>query len=115
MYVFPKHFDGDDTLRYVFPSKQRAAQKAIDIARADGRIRRLIVFGSAVTKNCGMTSDIDLAVDAPGVTADEFPALARKFYAGVDSEVDVIDYNDKAGKLLRSEIDGKGVVIYAGE
>ena len=70
--VFPIIVQGEASLQYVFPTKQKAVQSAIDIARADRRIRRLILFGSAITLNCGIRSDIDLAIDAPGLNEQDF-------------------------------------------
>ena len=49
MLTFPVVARGSETLKYVFPAKQRNVQKAIEIAPADERIDRLILFGSAVT------------------------------------------------------------------
>lgn len=111
MRIFPKVTDGDEVLKYVFPTKQRDVQKAISIAREDERIRRLIVFGSAVTVKCGMTSDIDLAIDAD-ISEDEFLEIARKFYSGIPSEIDLVQYNRIKSDLLKSEIDNKGVELY---
>lgn len=111
MRIFPKVTDGDEVLKYVFPTKQRDVQKAISIAREDERIRRLIVFGSAVTVKCGMTSDIDLAIDAD-ISEDEFLEIARKFYSGIPSEIDLVQYNRIKSDLLKNEIDNKGVELY---
>ena len=102
--------DGDSTLQNVFPSKQKAAQAAIDLAKADNRIERMILFGSAVTMNCGVTSDIDIAIDAPNVSEEEFLKIARNFYLGVPSELDIVHYNKIRNPLLKSEIDRKGAV-----
>ncbi len=110
--VFPVVISGDDTIKCVFPTKQKAAQEAIDLAKKDGRIRRLIVFGSAVTMRCGMTSDLDIAIDAPGISEDDFLKIVRVFSLGIDSEVDVILYNGIRNTLLLQEIDEKGVTIY---
>lgn len=110
--VFPLVTEGDETLKYVFPTKQRAAQTAINLAKADGRIDRLVIFGSAVTMQCGMKSDMDIAVDAPNMGEDDFMKLARGFYRGIDSEVDVVHYNNIHNALLKREIDEKGVPVY---
>lgn len=112
MRKFPMVTKGDSTLQYVFPSKQKAAQAAIDLAKADNRIERLILFGSAVTMNCGATSDIDIAIDAPNVSEEEFLKIARSFYLGVPSELDMVHYNRITSPLLKSEIDRKGAVMY---
>lgn len=112
MYVFPKRCEGAEELKYIFPSKQKAVQKAIELAMADNRIERLIVFGSAVTMNCGIGSDIDIALDVPDIDPDDFAKLARPFYIDIPSEVDVIHYNDIHSKLFKNEVD-KGVCVYA--
>ena len=110
--IFPVVIQGDPSLQYVFPAKQKAVQTAIDLAKADRRIRRLILFGSALTLNCGMNSDIDLAIDAPDVSEEEFPDVAHAFFLHVDSEIDLVHYNKIHSELLKSEIDRKGVCVY---
>ena len=111
MYIFPKRFEGAEELKYIFPSKQKAVQKAIELAAVDSRIERLIIFGSAVTMKCGIGSDIDIALDVPDIDIDSFAKLARPFYREIPSEVDVIHYNDIHSELLKREVD-KGVCVY---
>ena len=111
MAVFPKVVEGDNILKYVFPTKQKDVQKAIALAKEDLRIRRLIVFGSAITIKCGMISDIDFAIDAD-ITEDEFFEIARKFYSTITSEIHLIHYNQIKSNLLKHEIDTKGREFY---
>lgn len=113
MLKFPMITHGDTALRHVFPAKQKAAQAAIELARSDNRIDRLILFGSAVTMDCGMTSDMDIAIDAPDISDEDFMGLARLFYLGVPSELDMVHYNRIRNPLLKREIDVKGVTLYA--
>lgn len=112
MCKFPVVTKGDNTLQYVFPTKQKAAQIAINLAKADDRIERLILFGSAVTMNCGTSSDIDVAIDAPSISKEEFLKIARTFYHEVPSELDMVHYNRITSSLLKDEIDKKGVNMY---
>jgi hypothetical protein len=56
MRIFPVIIEGDESLKYVFPAKQKDAQVAISLAKEDSRINRLIIFGSSVTMDCGMSS-----------------------------------------------------------
>ena len=112
MRIFPVIIDGDESLKYVFPAKQKDAQVAISLAKADNRINRLIIFGSSVTMDCGMTSDIDIAIDAPNISEDDFLRIAHKFFIGIKSEVDVIHYNNIRSSMLKNEIDTKGVPVY---
>ncbi|MBQ8074880.1 MAG: hypothetical protein IJ237_02740 [Oscillospiraceae bacterium] len=112
LYRFSPVTTGDDVLCYVFPTKQKATQEAIDIAKKNDKIQRLIIFGSAVTPRCGALSDLDLAIDAPDISEDMFLQMARQFYCGVNSEVDVVHYNRIKNSLLKKEIDEKGVSVY---
>lgn len=114
-YVFPIRCEGADELKYIFPSKQLAAQKAIEIAKADSRIKRLIVFGSAVTMNCGVYSDIDVAVElnVDSEKSDVFYDVIRPFYQQVPSEIDIINYDAISNQSLKNEIDTKGVVLWS--
>ena len=113
MLIFPVVARGSETLKYVFPSKQRDVQKAIEIASADERIDRLILFGSAVTRNCGTTSDIDLAVSAPGMSEEAFLKVTRRFRLAMDSDLDILHYESIRDELLNQEIQKKGVTVYA--
>lgn len=111
MNIYPIRCDGDDVLKYIYPLKQKAAQKAIELARADSRIKRVIVFGSALTMKCGMLSDIDIALDVPDISEDDFAHLARPFFIQIPSEVDVVHYNTIKSELLKQNVE-KGVCIY---
>ena len=53
-----------------------------------------------------------IAIDAPWVSEEEFLKIARNFYLGVPSELDIVHYNKIRNPLLKSEIDRKGVVMY---
>lgn len=113
MQVFPKRYDGADTLQYIFPSMQKEVQKVLDTAKTIECIQRIIIFGSAVTLNCGMSSDLDIAIDAPDIKdEDDFLRLVRPIRRAVDVETDIIHYNSIKNELLIKEIDTKGVVVY---
>ena len=97
MHTFPIRINNaDDSVKHIFPSKQKDVQSAIDIARENPEIKRLIIFGSATTLNCGMESDIDIAVDAPGIKQeDDFLVLSRRIRQAIHSSADVIHYNSR--------------------
>lgn len=113
MWIFPVVTKGSETLKYVFPSKQKDVQKAIEIASADERIERLILFGSAVTKDCGTESDLDIAVSAPEMDDDAFLTVVRRFHLAIDSEVDLVRLESIRDRTLDREIQRKGVTVYA--
>lgn len=112
LYNFPIRFKGDDILRYVFPSKQKAVQKTLDLAKKDNRINKIILFGSAITLRCGDTSDIDIALDTSSNNEDDFLNIVKPFYREVPSEIDIIHLNTVKSELLKKEI-SKGLCIYA--
>ncbi len=112
MNIFPVRCNGSEKLKYIFPSKQKDVQKAIEIAGKTEKIRRLVIFGSAVTMNCGIGSDIDIAIDAPGITEDEFISMAKPFRQALESEVDIIHFNAVRSELLKNDIMTKGAIVY---
>ena len=113
MCIFPKRVEGAEELKYIFPSKQKDVQRAIEIAQKTEGIRKLTVFGSAVTLNCGIGSDIDISVDAPDIRDDdEFNMLVRPIRKTLESEVDIIHFNSVRSDMLRNEILTKGVDVY---
>lgn len=113
MYIFPKRCDGADELKYIFPLMQKEVQKVIDTAKDLPEIRRIIIFGSAVTMNCGIGSDLDIAVDAPEITNDdEFIGVIRPIRRVLNVDSDIVHYNRIRSPILLSEIDSKGVDVY---
>ncbi len=69
--VFPIRVQGSDNLKYIFPNMQKSAQAVIDLASEVPSIEKVLVFGSAITWNCGVFSDLDIALDAPSVNSME--------------------------------------------
>ena len=113
MYVFPKRCDGADTLKYIFPSMQKEVQKVIEATKNIDCIRRITIFGSAVTMNCGIGSDLDIAVDAPDITdEDEFIQIIRPIRREVCVDADIIHLNGIKNQLLLNDIKTKGVDVY---
>lgn len=94
----------------IFPTKQNDVLMIRELAKKDFRIKRIIVFGSAVTMKCGMGSDLDIAVMAD-VSSEAFPYEIRRQFSALNIPIDVIDYNDIHTNLLKENID-KGVEIY---
>jgi predicted nucleotidyltransferase len=109
MNLFPVRIDGDDMLKHIFPSKQKAVQNVINSAKNIKNIRKITVFGSAVTWDCGMFSDLDIAIEHDG--EQEFIALASPFLRLKAGKIDIIDYNNLHNLYLKNNIE-KGVVVY---
>ena len=111
--AFRRVVDGPEILTSIFPTKQRFVNDVISLAATIPEIEKIAVFGSAVTLDCGTTSDLDLALWLTDPSEDAFLAVCRKFYRTVDTEMDIINYKQIHLSLLRDEIDRKGVLIYA--
>ena len=114
MYNFPLIVKGNDILKRIFPAKQKAVAQILELLKDNEKIDRIIIFGSAVTLNCGTYSDVDVAIEAD-ISTDEFLKVAHILYVNVDSEVDVIHYNTIRSELLKQEIDSKGVEVYVAD
>lgn len=107
--VFPKKCEGAEVLRHIFPIMQREVQKIIDTSSQIGEIKRVIVFGSAVSLNCGIGSDLDIAVDAPDIQGeDAFLKLVRPLRRALPVDSNILHYNEIQNELLLREIDSKG-------
>jgi len=106
MYVFPKRCDGADTLKYIFPSMQKEVQKVIEATKNIDCIRRITIFGSAVTMNCGIGSDLDITDE------DEFIQIIRPIRRAVCVDADIIHLNGIKNQLLLNDIKTKGVDVY---
>ncbi len=62
-YIFNTICDCPDVrLERVFPTKQRIVKKIHDYFKDDDRLVCIVLFGSAVTISCNMSSDVDLLV-----------------------------------------------------
>ncbi len=113
MYTFPKRCKGADELKYIFPLMQKEVQKVIEAAKNLPKIHRIIIFGSAVTMNCGIGSDLDIAVDAPEIADDdEFIEIIRPIRKKLNVDSDILHYNSIHNSILLSEIHSKGVDVY---
>lgn len=85
----------------------------IEAARKHDIVKRLIIFGSAVTDHCTDESDIDICAD---VSYQE--KGLKVYHLGVDlaricnGNCDILFYDRLKGKI-KDEVDAKGVVVYA--
>ncbi len=73
-----------------------------------GGVRLALLFGSRARGNPSPQSDIDLAVDAPGVDQN---ALAAFLSQSVGAEVDVVPLADASIPLLEALV-RDGIVVY---
>ena len=111
MYNFPVKIDGCKELKRIFPTMQAPVQKIVDIAKTLPEIKRIIIFGSAITLNCGIGSDIDVAFDMPSVSEDDYYSYLKPIRYSIDIPYDFIHYNSIKNKMLLEVIDKNGLEI----
>ena len=87
----------------VYPIQQRKVRELVDDIASHGGINEVRVFGSSVTSQCHMGSDVDIYVDA----ADETGLIANPH----DFEYDLWT-SSSADERLKKEIMAKGVKVY---
>ena len=72
----------------------------------------LIVFGSALTMKCNITSDLDLCIQTTAYDKELFYDLAKKIACMVDVRTDILYYNDLTKQdRIKEEIDRNGYWI----
>ena len=113
MLCFPKKEGLRDSVKYVFPTMQEEVNKMIIAAEKISEIKRVIIFGSAVTLNCGINSDLDIAIDAPEIIEeDSFLKLIKPIKKVLCTSNDILHYNSIKNSILLDEINRNGVVVY---
>lgn len=113
MNTFPVVTQGNDILKYIFPTKQKDVLKIIEYSQENPNILKTIIFGSSVTWSCSVSSDIDIAVILEDHSDNEFGKVIHELTNRLNSEFDLINYNRLDNDILKNEIDSKGVIIYA--
>ena len=84
----------------------------VERTNKNGIIKKIILFGSAVTDDCTNDSDIDLCFVSEGTCSDTvFFHIFGGIGLAMDDLCDILIYKDLKGKV-KDEIDKKGVVIY---
>ena len=87
----------------IYPIQQRKVRALIDDIRENSTPSKIIIFGSSVTEQCHIGSDMDIYAE---LSKDVDPI--RKMH---DFEYDFWS-NFTVDQRLRSEIYRKGVVVY---
>ena len=95
----------------VYPLKQKAVAGLYAMAPKHSEIRRIYIFGSAVTPRCGIDSDIDICLDADTDDGMKIYNIQKEIGEICDWNCDIIMYSN-IGSRLKSTIDKEGVVIY---
>ena len=74
-------------------------------------MKRIYIFGSAVTPNCSVDSDIDICINADTTDGMAIYNLQREIGDICDWNCDIIMYSNM-GSRLRDTINREGVIVY---
>ena len=104
---WPQAYKGEPflNLNFIYPLKQQTVRELIDHTRTKyPGVEAIAVFGSSVTPNCRVDSDVDIAIWKP------------EGYLFIEPDNDVYDVIDvmriKRESALGQEIASKGVIVY---
>lgn len=79
-----------------------------------GKIKRIMLFGSALKNQLTFRSDIDIAVEFDKISLRDATLFRKHILGEVDDRMDVQVYNHLPAKI-RKEIDARGKTIYKRE
>ncbi|MGL4345624.1 MAG: nucleotidyltransferase domain-containing protein [Cellulosilyticaceae bacterium] len=116
-YTFNKIVESPYALQYVYPIKQRDLSYILE--HIPKQVERLYVFGSSLTLDCGIESDIDLLVVAE--KTDELYKAFSGIFREITTEVDIIfktkqEYQDNLSDptSICTVVEREGLLIYEG-
>ena len=93
--------------------KLDSVKKMIAVARKYPFVRRLLIFGGAVTDHCTEESDIDVCAD---IELEEKGSNLHELHVDLcktcDANCDILIYERLKGKI-KNVVDTKGVTVYA--
>ena len=94
------------------PALPDAIRRLVSRLGAEPGVRRVVLFGSRARGDAGPRSDVDLAVDAPGLAAIDWLRLVD-MAEGADSllRVDLVRLDQAPGEL-RARIEAEGRTIH---
>jgi len=92
--------------------KRNQVLSCIDVAKRYAKIKKMIIFGSAVTDHCLESSDVDICLVINGSTRGrEMYELSRDLSWACGHHCDILKYH-KLSDMFKAEIDKKGVLVY---
>lgn len=75
------------------------------------RIKKIVLFGSAVDNEMTLMSDIDIAIEFDKITDEEAVKIRSKISGQLSDKLDIQIYNILPDKI-KKQIDAKGKVLY---
>lgn len=95
----------------VYPLKQKEVAAIYDAVKDCKEVRKVIIFGSAVTGYCHVGSDLDICIDADASDGMKIYELQKIIGTICDWNCDIIMYSNM-GNRLKETVGKEGVVIY---
>lgn len=95
--------DPFDNCEKIYPIQQKRIRGIIDQIKKIANVEKAVIFGSSVTNNCSIDSDVDLYLQ---LKKDKKVNLK-----GIDYKIDMWT-NFTANKDMLNEINKKGVLVY---
>ncbi|MGN1098244.1 MAG: nucleotidyltransferase domain-containing protein [Clostridia bacterium] len=95
----------------IYPLKQQIAADLYEVAQKFDEIKKIYIFGSSVTPQCGIDSDIDICIDADVSDGMRIFNMQSEIGKLCDWNCDIIMYCN-IGTSLKETIRKEGVVIY---
>jgi Predicted nucleotidyltransferases len=92
--------------------KRKLVYEICKTAASSDIVKRIIVFGSAITDKCTEDSDVDICVD---IDCDDKDMRLYTLYINISKtceyNCDILNYR-KLGSDLKRQIDKNGIVVY---
>jgi len=107
-----KNSPNKEILKQIFPTKQDSVDRILEYCKKTPQILTVWVFGSAIRDDCGIGSDIDLAILTTANNDDEFYKIIKPIKRLIDGSYDIFDYSEINGTGIKNTIDKEGLVIW---
>lgn len=114
-YIFKKVVESPYRIEHIYPIKQRDLVYILE--HLPPEVEKVYVFGSSLTLDCGVESDIDLLVIGP--KTDEVYKAFSKVFKMIGTEIDVIFKSEEEYRAnlldqtsICSVVEREGLLIY---
>ncbi len=89
----------------------KEAKEVIFESRFFPRIKKILLFGSAVENKLALTSDIDIAVEFDRISSEEATKFRKEVLGKLNEKLDIQVYNSLPDKI-KEEIREKNGILY---
>lgn len=101
-----------ENLNKINIKKESMVSEICKLATSSDIVKRIIIFGSAITDECTEDSDLDICVDTDCKDKDmRLYGLYCEISKISDYNCDILTYK-KLGSVLKDEVDKNGIIVY---